>query len=93
MSAQPREYSILRKSDNELTMKYPAAILVLAVLAAPLGLLRAQAPAMDSRSVWDGVYTEEQARRLLAWGADALITDRPDVIVPLVAAFNRPHDA
>ena len=42
--------------------------------------------------VWT-VDTEEQARRLLAWGADALITDRPDVIVPLVAAFNRPHDA
>jgi cytochrome c len=63
MSAQPREYSILRKGDNELKMKYPAAILVLAVLAAPLGLLRAQAPAMDSRSVWDGVYTEEQAKR------------------------------
>ena len=33
--------------------------------------------------VWT-VDTEGQARRLLAWGADALITDRPDVIVPLV---------
>ena len=36
--------------------------------------------------VWT-VDTEEQARRLLAWGVDALITDRPDAIVPLV----RPH--
>ena len=34
--------------------------------------------------VWT-VDTEEAARRLLGWGVDALITDRPDVIVPLVA--------
>jgi glycerophosphoryl diester phosphodiesterase len=34
--------------------------------------------------VWT-VDTEDTARRLLAWGVDALITDRPDVIVPLVA--------
>ncbi len=33
--------------------------------------------------VWT-VDTEDQARRLLASGVDALITDRPDVIVPLV---------
>lgn len=33
--------------------------------------------------VWT-VDTEEDARRLLGWGVDALITDRPDVIVPLV---------
>jgi len=33
--------------------------------------------------VWT-VDTEDEARRLLGWGADALITDRPDVIVPLV---------
>jgi len=33
--------------------------------------------------VWT-VDTEEAARRLLAWGVDALITDRPDVIVPVV---------
>lgn len=32
--------------------------------------------------VWT-VDTEEQARRLLAWGVDALITDRPDTIVPI----------
>lgn len=33
--------------------------------------------------VWT-VDDESDARRLLAWGVDALITDRPDVIVPLV---------
>ena len=33
--------------------------------------------------VWT-VDTTEAARRLLGWGVDALITDRPDVIVPLV---------
>jgi len=33
--------------------------------------------------VWT-VDSEDDARRLLAWGADALITDRPDIIVPLV---------
>ncbi len=33
--------------------------------------------------VWT-VDSEDQARRLLAMGVDALITDRPDVIVPLV---------
>jgi glycerophosphoryl diester phosphodiesterase len=33
--------------------------------------------------VWT-VDTPADARRLLGWGVDALITDRPDVIVPLV---------
>ncbi len=33
--------------------------------------------------VWT-VDTEADARRLLSWGVDALITDRPDVIVPTV---------
>jgi glycerophosphoryl diester phosphodiesterase len=33
--------------------------------------------------VWT-VDTAEAARRLLAWGVDALITDRPDVVVPVV---------
>jgi glycerophosphoryl diester phosphodiesterase len=33
--------------------------------------------------VWT-VDTEDDARRLLSWGVDALITDRPDIIVPLV---------
>lgn len=32
--------------------------------------------------VWT-VDDEDTARRLLGWGADALITDRPDLIVPL----------
>ena len=36
--------------------------------------------------VWT-VDTEDAARRLLGWGVDALITDRPDVIVPLVATL------
>jgi glycerophosphoryl diester phosphodiesterase len=33
--------------------------------------------------VWT-VDTEADARRLLGWGVDALITDRPDLMVPLV---------
>ena len=33
--------------------------------------------------VWT-VDTEPDARRLLDWGVDALITDRPDVVVPIV---------
>ena len=33
--------------------------------------------------VWT-VDTEGDARRMLEWGVDALITDRPDIIVPLV---------
>lgn len=36
--------------------------------------------------VWT-VNDEAQARRLLDWGVDALITDRPDLMVPLVRAF------
>jgi glycerophosphoryl diester phosphodiesterase len=33
--------------------------------------------------VWT-VNDEDEARRLLTWGADALITDRPDLMVPIV---------
>jgi mono/diheme cytochrome c family protein len=44
-------------------MKSLGTILVLAALALPLSPLRAQAPEASSRSVWDGVYTEEQAKR------------------------------
>jgi glycerophosphoryl diester phosphodiesterase len=33
--------------------------------------------------VWT-VDTENDAKRLLSWGVDALITDRPDIIVPVV---------
>jgi glycerophosphoryl diester phosphodiesterase len=36
--------------------------------------------------VWT-VDSEEDARRLIAWGVDALITDRPDLIVPLLRGF------
>jgi glycerophosphoryl diester phosphodiesterase len=35
--------------------------------------------------VWT-VDAEADARRLLEWGVDALITDRPDVIVPVVSS-------
>ena len=35
--------------------------------------------------VWT-VDTEAEARRLLGWSVDALITDRPDIMVPLVAS-------
>ena len=33
--------------------------------------------------VWT-VNSEDQARKLIDWGVDALITDRPDLLVPLV---------
>lgn len=35
--------------------------------------------------VWT-VDDEADAKRLLSWGVDALITDRPDVMVPIVAS-------
>jgi cytochrome c len=44
-------------------MRYASAILVVGAIISSLGLLRAQTPAGESRSVWDGVYTEEQAKR------------------------------
>lgn len=37
--------------------------------------------------VWT-VDDEEDARRLIGWGVDALITDRPDVIAPLVRSLS-----
>jgi glycerophosphoryl diester phosphodiesterase len=37
--------------------------------------------------VWT-VDTAADARRLLGWGVDALITDRPDIVVPLVATWS-----
>jgi len=39
--------------------------------------------------VWT-VDTESDARRLLEWGVDALITDRPDIIVPIVRRSEPP---
>jgi glycerophosphoryl diester phosphodiesterase len=39
--------------------------------------------------VWT-IDTEDDARRLLAWGVDGLITDRPDVIVPIVRRSAEP---
>ena len=64
MNARLQGQFIRHESDDHVKLKYPAALLVLVAIAAPLGLLRAQAPASsDSRSVWDGVYTEEQAKR------------------------------
>jgi len=33
--------------------------------------------------VWT-VDAEADARRLLEWGVDALISDRPDILVPVV---------
>jgi glycerophosphoryl diester phosphodiesterase len=39
--------------------------------------------------VWT-VDTEAAARRLLDWGVDAVITDRPDVVVPIVLSSRPP---
>ncbi len=39
--------------------------------------------------VWT-VDPEEDVRRLLGWGVDALITDRPDVVVPIVREWRLP---
>ena len=64
MNALPRRCCFWQEGDDNVRLKYPATILVLALIALPLCLLRAQAPASsESRSVWDGVYTEEQAKR------------------------------
>src|SRR5262249_7566524 len=38
--------------------------------------------------VWT-VDDERDARRLLGWGVDALITDRPDIMVPVVRDYVR----
>ena len=61
MNALSHGCSIRREGDDNVNVRNPAAILVLAAIASPLCLLRAQAPAV--RSVWDGVYTEDQAKR------------------------------
>jgi glycerophosphoryl diester phosphodiesterase len=40
--------------------------------------------------VWT-VNEEPHARRLLSWGVDALITDRPDLMKPLVHRYAATH--
>ncbi len=49
--------------NGELEMRNPATILGLTVFASGLCLLHSQAPSSEQRSVWDGVYTEDQAKR------------------------------
>jgi cytochrome c len=51
------------KNHGDPKMRNRTVILALAVIALPFGILRAQAPATESRSVWEGVYTEDQAKR------------------------------
>src|SRR5258707_316715 len=63
MNTTPRACFILEESGEDVMMENSAAVLVLATIASPPCLLRAQAPAAESRSVWDGVYTEDQAKR------------------------------
>ena len=58
-----RGCSIRQESDDHSEMRNAAAIVGLLVITSPLGLLRAQTPAAESRTVWDGVYTEDQAKR------------------------------
>ncbi len=63
MNALPRGCSRRWEGHDDVKLRSPTAILVLAAIASPLWLLHAQAPATESRSVWDGVYTEDQAKR------------------------------
>jgi cytochrome c len=63
MNTPPRECCTRREIDHDVKMRNRAAFLVLAIVASSVCVLRAQAPAAESRSVWDGVYTEEQAKR------------------------------
>jgi len=63
MNALPRLYSIRQEGGDDVKMRNAAAILAVLAIAGPLCLLRAQAPAAESLSVWDGVYTEDQAKR------------------------------
>ena len=42
--------------------------------------------------VWT-VNRENDAEKLIRWGADALITDRPDLMVPLIRALKRGDDS
>lgn len=63
MIASKSKSRMRQRGIERLKIKNPAAILILAFLIAPLCVLQAQAPEAESRSVWDGVYTEEQAKR------------------------------
>jgi len=64
MNTLLRRCCFRQEGDDNVLIKTPASILLLAAIVSPLCLLRAQAPASSkSRSVWDGVYTEEQAKR------------------------------
>jgi cytochrome c len=63
MNALSRACSIRRESDDDSEMRNAAAIVGLLVITSSLCLLRAQTPAAESRTVWDGVYTEDQAKR------------------------------
>jgi len=50
--------------DSVVKIRIPSAFLAIALSSVSMAVLRAQAPASpESRSVWDGVYTEEQAKR------------------------------
>jgi quinoprotein glucose dehydrogenase len=44
-------------------MRKPLLITGLVVIVSSVCALRAQAPPSESRSVWDGVFTEEQSKR------------------------------
>jgi mono/diheme cytochrome c family protein len=46
-----------------MATKSAAALLLVAAFSLPLRSLHAQDAPSESRSVWDGVYTEEQAKR------------------------------
>ena len=54
------------------------------------GFVRAASRAGVPVQVWI-VDREEDIRRLLDWGVQAIITDRPDIAVPTVAAWRREH--
>ena len=58
-----RTREVLRIKDCVKTRDSAIAIVGLAVIAAFVCALRAQEPPPSERSVWDGVYTEEQAKR------------------------------
>jgi glycerophosphoryl diester phosphodiesterase len=54
------------------------------------GFVRAARRAGVPVQVWI-VDRAEDVRRLLDWGVQAIITDRPDIAVPVVAAWRREH--